>query len=90
MDLILRVPDELARALPLPAEEQERRLQTEMACLLYAKGWLSFGQAVRLSGLDHYRFGLELGDRDIPRHYTEAEADHDLDYACRQQYVARL
>ena len=90
MDLILRVPDDLARALPLPAEEQERRLQTEMACLLYAKGWLSFGQAVRLSGLDHYRFGLELGDRDIPRHYTEAEADHDLDYASRQQYVARL
>lgn len=90
MDLILRVPDELARALPLPAEERERRLQTEMACLLYSKGWLSYGQGVTLAGLDHYRFGLELGDRDIPRHYTEAEADHDLEYARRQQYVARI
>ncbi len=88
MELTLRIPEDVARALPLPAEEQERRLQTEMACLLYAKGWLSYGQAAGLSGLDHYRFGLELGDRNIPRHYTEAEADHDLEYARRQQYIA--
>jgi predicted HTH domain antitoxin len=90
MEVTLTIPDELARALPLPAEEQQARLQTEMACLLYAKGWLSYGQAVRLSGLDHYRFGLELGDRNIPRHYSEAEIDHDLEYANRQQHVARL
>lgn len=90
MEVTLRIPDELARALPLPAEEQQARLQMEMACLLYSKGWLSYGQAVRLSGLDHYRFGLELGDRNIPRHYTEAEIDHDLDYASRQQHVSRF
>lgn len=90
MELTLKIPEDIARALPLPAEEQERRLQTEMACLLYAKGWLSYGQAAGLAGLDHYRFGLELGSRNIPRHYTEAEADHDLAYARRQQYVALL
>jgi len=90
MNLTLEIPDDLARALPLPPEEQESRLQTEMACLLYAKAWLSFGQAARLSGLDHHRFGLELGDRDIPRHYTEEEADHDLEYASRQQHVSGL
>lgn len=90
MDLTLRIPDEVARALPLPEEERESRLQTEMACLLYAKGWLSFGQAARVAGCDHHRFSLELGDRDIPRQYTEAEAEHDLEYARRQQYVSSL
>lgn len=38
MELTLKIPEVVARALPLPAEEQERRLQIEMACLLYAKG----------------------------------------------------
>ena len=81
MALILEIPDELARALPLPSEEREQRLQTEMACLLYAKGWLSFGQAAKLSGLDRHRFSAELAAREIPRQYSEAEVDHDLGYA---------
>ena len=81
MALILEIPDELARALPLPSEEREQRLQTEMACLLYAKGWLSFGQAAKLSGFDGHRFSEELADRGIPRQYSEAEVDHDLRYA---------
>lgn len=90
MEVTLTIPDEVARSLPLPADEQQSRLQLEMACLLYAKGWLSFGQAMRLSSIDHNRFGLELGDRGIARHYTEAEAEHDLEYARRQQHVADL
>lgn len=90
MDVTLIIPDEVARSLPLPEDERECRLQLEMACLLYAKGWLSYGQAVRLSGFDHFRFGQELGDRGIPRQYVEAEAEHDLEYARRQQHVADL
>lgn len=88
MDVTVKIPDDLARSLPLPADERESRLHTEMACLLYAKGWLSYGQAVRLAGMDHFRFGLELGDRGIPRNYSREEAEHDLAYASRQQYVA--
>jgi predicted HTH domain antitoxin len=88
MDVTLKIPDEVARALPLPPNEQEERLQLELACLLYAKGWLSFGQAARLSGADHYRFAYELGDRSIPRNYSEEEIDHDLDYARHQQHVS--
>ncbi len=90
MDLTLTVPEEVACALPLPAEERQQRLQTEMACMLYAKGWLSYGQATRVAGLDSYQFGLELGERQIPRHYDDEEAAHDLEYASRQQYVADL
>ena len=46
--------------------------------------------AARVAGLDHFRFGTELGARDIPRHYSEADAEDDLAYANRQQYVSRL
>ena len=90
MQLTLEIPDELLRALPVPREEQQRRLQTELACLLYAKGWLSFGQAARVAGLEHHRFGLELGDRNISRHYSAADVEDDLAYASRQQHVSGL
>jgi predicted HTH domain antitoxin len=90
MQVVLEIPDDVARSLPLPQEERRQRLQTEMACLLYSKGWLSFGQAVRVSGCDYYRFGIELGDRNIPRQMTEADVDHDLAYADRQQHVSHL
>ena len=90
MQLTLDIPDELLRALPVPREEQQRRLQTELACLLYAKQWLSFGQAARVAGLDQRRFGLELGDRDIPRRYSPQDVEDDLAYASRQQHVSRL
>jgi predicted HTH domain antitoxin len=88
MALTLEVPDDIARALPLPEDERQRRLQVELACLLYAKNWLSYGQAVRLSGLDYYRFAGELGDRNIPRHYGEQELREDLAYARGEQHVA--
>lgn len=88
--LTLEAPDDVVRALPLPEGEVQGRLQIELACLLYGKGWLSYGQAVRLSGLDYHRFSLELGDRNIPRNYTAAEVEHDLAYASRQQHVSSL
>jgi hypothetical protein len=50
----------------------------------YAKGWVSFAQGCRLAGLDHYAFGVELGERDIPRQYGLTEAQEDLAHARRQ------
>lgn len=90
MQLTLEVPDDVMRALPVPPEERRQRLQTELACLLYAKGWLSFGQGAQLAALSHDRFGWELGDRGIPRHYTEADLEHDLAYARDQRHVSDL
>lgn len=87
--LTLEIPDDLATALPFPPEERQQRLRTELACTLYGKDWLSFGQGARLAGLSQERFAWELGDRDIARHYTEADAEHDLAYANRQQHVSR-
>lgn len=90
MELVFKVPDEVARALPLPQDEKLPRLQTELACLLYGKGWLSYGQAATLSGLSHDRFGLELGSRAIPRNYSADDLDHDLAYARGEQHIADL
>ena len=90
MQLTLDIPEDVARSLPLPQEERRQRLQTELACLLYSKGWLSYGQAVRVSGVDYYRFGFELGDRNVPRQMTEEDVEHEMAYAHRQQYVSRL
>lgn len=89
MPLTLEIPDELAAALPLPPEERQQRLREELACSLYSKDWLSFGQAANLAGLSQERFAWELGDRDIPRHYSTEDAETDLAYARRQQHVSR-
>lgn len=90
MQLTLEIPDDIVRGLPLPADERQRRLQVELGCLLYAKGWLSYGQAARVAECDAYRFGLELGDRNIPRNLSEKDVEHELAYASRQLYVSRL
>jgi predicted HTH domain antitoxin len=78
MALIVEVPDEVARAMRLPAAEKQRRSQLELACALYAQGVLACGKAAQLAGLSRFRFGEELAWRNIPRHYTEANLRQDL------------
>ena len=78
MPLIVEVPDEIARAMRLPAAEKQRRSQIELACAFYARGVLSCGKAAQLAGLSRFRFGEELAARAIPRHYTEANLSQDL------------
>jgi predicted HTH domain antitoxin len=53
-------------------------LQIELACRYYAKAWLSFAQASRLAGLDHYAFSVQLAERGIPRQYGLTEAREDI------------
>jgi predicted HTH domain antitoxin len=56
-------------------------MQIELACRYYAKGWLSLAQAARFAGLDHYAFGVELGERNIRRQSGLIEAQEDLAHA---------
>lgn len=67
--------------MPVPEAERERFILREIACLLYARDLLSLGRAAELAGLSKVDFGLELGRRGIPRHYTERELEADLAYA---------
>jgi predicted HTH domain antitoxin len=78
MPMILEVPDEVVRAMRLPAPEKKRRAELELACALYAQGVLSCGKAARMAGMNRFRFGEELAARHIPRHYTEENLRQDL------------
>lgn len=81
MSILLEIPDSVAQAIRLPLVEQKQQLLVELALALYAQGALSFGKARELAGLDKYEFGLLLGQRRIPRHYTAEDLQDDIAYA---------
>ena len=83
MALHLEIPDAVVQAMRLPGHEQKQRVLVELAVSFYAQGILSFGKARQLCGLSKYEFGLLLGKREIPRHYTEEDLKDDLKYAGR-------
>ena len=84
MSITLDFDEQALNNLPLGPGERERHMQIELACRYYANGWLSFAQATRLAGLDQYAFGVQLGERGIPRAYGLTEAQEDLAHARRQ------
>lgn len=79
----IEIDDEVYEALRLPEAERPQALKTELAVSLYARGVLSFGKARALAELSTREFHELLGDRTVPRHYTDAELSEDLDYARR-------
>jgi predicted HTH domain antitoxin len=84
MGIQLTIPDSVTRALRLPPDEQQQRLISELAVSLYAQGILSFGKARELAGMTKFEFGVLLGKRQIPRHYTEDDLQDDIAYANRK------
>ena len=81
MSMILEVPDEIQRALRVPVPERQSRLLAELACALYQREILSFGKAAELSRLSQFRFGQELVERGIARHYADEDIAEDVAYA---------
>jgi predicted HTH domain antitoxin len=81
MTFHLDIPESIANSIRLPEPEVEKRLRTELAIALYAQGILSFGKAAELAERTRYAFADLIGERNIPRHYTEHDLAKDLDYA---------
>lgn len=79
--LTVDIPDDVATALRLPPEAAEREIRKELAVTLYARQLLPLGKARQLAGLSRRDFEALLGERRIPRDYTEADLADDLDYA---------
>jgi predicted HTH domain antitoxin len=75
------IPESVASSIRLPEPEVEKRLRTELAVALYSQGILSFGKAAELAEKTRYAFADLIGERGIPRHYTEQDLAADLDYA---------
>jgi predicted HTH domain antitoxin len=81
MAIHLEIPDTVAEAMRLPGSERQQRIMIELAVSLYAQGILSFGKARQLCGMTKYEFGILLGRRGVPRHYTQEDLQDDLKYA---------
>jgi predicted HTH domain antitoxin len=81
MAIHLEIPDDVVDAMRLPGGERQQRMLIELAVAFYAQGVLSFGKARQLCDMSKYEFGLLLGRRNIPRHYSQEDLKDDLSYA---------
>lgn len=79
--LMLEVPAEIVDAVRLPPEEMADELLKELALGLYRRGVLSLGKARALAHLTRWELEQLLGERQIPRHYSQEDFDEDLAYA---------
>jgi Uncharacterised protein family (UPF0175). len=77
----IEIDDEVYEALQLPEGERSDALKEELAVSLYARDILSFGKARSLAGLSKREFDDLLGEREIPRHYSDTELAEDIEYA---------
>ena len=84
VSVLLEIPDQIAHAIRLPPGDWEQSLMTELAVALYARGILPFGKACELSKLKRTEFGLLLGRRAVPRHFTGQDLEDDIAYARSQ------
>mgnify|MGYP001023435199 CR=1 FL=1 len=82
---MLEVPGEVVDAVKLPYGEMEKELRKELALALYQRGVLSLGKARVLAQMTRWEFEELLGERKIPRHYTEADLEEDIRYALGHQ-----
>lgn len=83
--LTLEVPKEVVEAMRLPQMEIEAELRKELAVVLYRRGVLSLGKARLLAKMSRRDFIDLLGQRDVPRHFTEDDLNSDLEYALGNQ-----
>lgn len=79
--LTLEVPSEVVDAVRLPPAEIERELLKELALGLYRRGVLALGKARILAHMTRWEFEQLLAERQVPRHYTEADLEEDLGLA---------
>jgi predicted HTH domain antitoxin len=61
--------------------EEMAKPDVELAVDLYRRGLISFGKARLLAGMDRWQFEKLLGERQVIRHYTEANLEEDVQYA---------
>ncbi len=83
--LVLEIPEDVQSALRLPPGEIEQELRKELALALYQRQILSLGKARELAQMTYWEFEELLGQRKVPRHYSEKDFQEDLQYAGRRE-----
>jgi predicted HTH domain antitoxin len=76
----LEIPGEVLDAVRLPPKEVEHEFRKELALALYQRGALPLGKARLLAQMTHWEFEELLGERQIQRHYTQADLKEDIQY----------
>ena len=71
---MLLLPDEIL----LQTKMTEKELRQEIAVALYAGNKLSFGQARKLTQLNHFEFQKLLDDKGINLHYNLDDLRNDM------------
>lgn len=84
MNIALTIPHTIVQAMRLPEDQVGTELRKELAVALYQRGYLAFGKARELAGMEKYEFGQLLGARAVPRHYGVEELADDVAYADHQ------
>ncbi|MCL4486507.1 MAG: UPF0175 family protein [Chloroflexi bacterium] len=83
--LTFEVPGEVLEAVKLPPAEVEQEFRKELALALYQRGVLALGKARILAQMTRWEFEELLGQRRIPRHYTDEDLAEDIQYALGHQ-----
>ena len=81
----LEIPAEIIGAIKLPPKEVEQEFRKELALALYQRGVLSLGKARVLAKMTRWEFEELLGQRKIPRHYTQRDLEEDIRYGLGHQ-----
>jgi len=79
--LLLEIPEDVLESVKLPPGEIEKEFRQELALALYKRGVLSSGKACVLAQMTRWQFEMLLGQRRIPRHYSAADLEEDVQYA---------
>ena len=75
------LPPDVLDAIAAPPEDRESVVRQELAVSLYREGYVSFGTARELAGVSKVDFHRLLGEREVERHYTDADLALDVEYA---------
>ena len=79
--LTLELPSEVIESVKFPPAEVEGELRKELALALYGRGLLPLSKARLVAQMTRWQFEQLLGERQIPRHYTDADLKEDIRYA---------
>jgi predicted HTH domain antitoxin len=71
MKIEINVPD-VTEEQAARDPDASRRVMVELACIMYQRNIISFGQAQKMTGLDVLEFQGELSLRSIPRMTLES------------------
>ena len=81
MNLLLEIPDRIAKTLPASPEERQRDMRFALACGLFAMGEADSGSAAELAGMSRLDFLDTFGSHGLARPYHHEDLADDIAFA---------